>query len=143
MVSLYMESWLARFRAQLAEGEASDRSFGLVVGAIFFVIGLLPLIRGGHLHLWAVVLGVVLILTAAIYPMALRWPKRAWLLLGFLMGLIINPIVLGILFFLVIAPLGLLMRAFGRDPLRLHKPPDLVTYWRIRSEPVSDMNDQF
>jgi ABC-type glycerol-3-phosphate transport system permease component len=139
----HSESLLSRFQTQLAEGEASDRNFGLVVGSIFLLIGFIPLIHRGSVRPWSVVVGAILILIGTAYPVALRWPKRAWLFLGFLIGLIVNPIVLAILFFFVVTPMGILMRAFGHDPLWRRKPTKLQSYWRTRSEPISNMSEQF
>ena len=134
---------IRRFQSHLAESEASDRSFGLWLGAILLAIGLLPLWKGDAVRWWAVAIAGVLAALALVAPRSLQRPKRAWLFLGFLLGLIVNPIVLGILFFVVITPAGMLMRWFGRDPLWLQAKPDLATYWRTRSGPPSDMNDQF
>jgi hypothetical protein len=133
----------ARFQLQLGEGEASDRSFGLLVGGAFLLLGLAPVVRHGGMRLRTVVLGAVLLALAAAFPRSLREIKRGWLFFGFLMGLVASPVVLGILFYGVIAPLGLLMRLFGRDSLRLRSNPTCTTYWRERTEPPSPMTEQF
>jgi len=156
-----MGSVLTRFRAQLAESEPSDRSFGFLVAA-----GLLIL---GFRHRWLLVPAAALASLAALFPSTLRRPKRAWLFLGFLMSLVVNPLVLGLLFFFVITPVGLLMRAIGRDPLHLSPQRrgrastrnnklaralgvgDLFrrpaarspTCWINRTDPASDMTEQF
>ena len=90
-----------------------------------------------------VVLGGALLVLAAALPRSLREIKRVWLFFGFLIGLVVSPIVLGILFYGVIAPLGLLMRLFGRDSLRLRPDPAGASYWRERTEPPSSMGEQF
>jgi len=133
----------SRFQAQLSEDEASDRSFGLLVGGAFLLLGLVSAIRHGRGRLWMVVLGGILLLLAFALPRSLREIKRAWLFFGFLLGLVVSPIVLGILFYAVITPFGLLMRLFGRDSLRLKSNPGLATYWRERTGPPSAMTDQF
>ena len=84
-----------------------------------------------------------LLLLAFVAPSLLRQPKRAWLFLGFLLGMVVNPIVLGFLFFVVITPAALIMRLFGRDAMRLRGDRDASTYWQIRSDPPSDMTEQF
>ncbi len=130
-----MAAVLARFRAQLVDGEPSDRSFGFLAAA-----GLVALaVR----HRWMLAPGIALIVTAALFPSVLRGPKRAWLLLGFLLSLIANPLVLGLMFFGVLTPVGLLMRGIGRDPLRIKPSARLPTYWIERSHPGSDMNEEF
>jgi Saxitoxin biosynthesis operon protein SxtJ len=134
---------LARFRTQLQESEASDRSFGFLVGAFFLVVGFIRLLKGGQVRWWAVGLAGALLLLALIAPSLLRQPKRAWLFLGFLLGMVVNPIVLGVLFLVVITPAALLMRVFGRDALHLRGDPDASTYWRSHTDTASDMTEQF
>jgi predicted anti-sigma-YlaC factor YlaD len=115
--------------------EPSDRSFGFLVAAALMILG--------SRHRWAIAPGVAMAIAAAFSPRILRGPKRAWLFFGNLLSLIANPLVLGVLFFGVITPAGLLMRAFGRDPLRLKARPGLPTYWIERSTPSSDMTEEF
>jgi hypothetical protein len=133
----------ARFQAQLSEDEASDRSFGFLVGGAFLLLGLVSTIRHGRARLWMVVLGGVLLLLALALPRSLREIKRGWLFFGFLLGLVVSPIVLGILFYGVITPFGWLLRLFGHDSLRLRPNPGLPSYWRERTGPPSAMTDQF
>jgi len=115
--------------------EPSDRSFGFLVAAALLILG--------FRHRWALAPDAALALVSAAVPHILRGPKRAWLFFGNLLSRIANPLVLGVLFFGVIAPAGLLMRAFGRDPLRLKARPGLPTYWIERSTPPSDMTEEF
>jgi hypothetical protein len=133
----------ARFQSQLAEDEASDRSFGFLVGGAFLLLGLVSVVRHGLGRLWMVVLGGLLLMLAVVWPRSLREIKRGWLFFGFLLGQVVSPIVLGIMFYAVITPFGVLMRLFGRDSLRLRPNPGLATYWRERSVPISSMTDQF
>jgi hypothetical protein len=132
-----------RFQAQLREGEASDRSFGFLVGGAFLLLGSISAFRHGRGRLWMVVLGAILLLLAAAWPQSLRQIKRAWLFFGFLLGLVVSPVVLGILFYAVITPFGRTMRLFGRDSLLLRSNPGLASYWRERTGPPSSMTDQF
>jgi hypothetical protein len=115
--------------------EPSDRSFGFLIAAVL----LIPAFR----HRWALAVSVAMFLTALLSPQILRGPKRAWLFLGNLLSLIANPVVLGVLFFGVIAPAGLLMRAAGRDPLRLKAGAGLPTYWIERADSASDLKEEF
>jgi hypothetical protein len=137
------KSLWARFQVQLGEDEASDRSFGFLVGGAFLLLGLISVARHGRGRLWMVVLGGLLLVLALAWPRTLREIKRAWLFFGFLLGLVVSPIVLGILFYGVITPFGSLMRLFGRDSLRLRPNPGVPTYWRERTGPPSVMTDQF
>ena len=134
---------ISRFGAELAEREASDRVFGIVLGVFLGLIALAPLRHGAPVRLWAVVLAGLLLAIAWIRPILLRGPKRAWLFLGFLIGMVVSPIVLAILFYLVITPIGFVMRAVGKDPLQLRAHPERNTYWRLREAEASNMKDQF
>jgi hypothetical protein len=136
-------SLMSRFHAQLAEGETSDRTFGLAIGGIFLALSFLPVVLHHRQPVfWMVAVGAVLFGMGAGAPASLRQIKRGWLFLGFLIGLVVSPIVLGILFYLVIVPCGFLMRRVGGDPLRL-RPGPFASYWRERSAPISTMKDQF
>lgn len=137
------DSLIERFRAQLAEGETSDRTFGLSVGAVLLALSFVPVLRHHRPPvLWMIAAGALLLVTGVIAPSTLRQIKRGWLFLGFLIGLVVHPVALGVLFYAVITPCGLLMRLFGGDPLRLRATTQ-QSYWRERSAPISTMRDQF
>src|SRR5205823_775370 len=107
-----LSSPVARFRAQLAEGESSDRTFGFVLGGVLVLTQLLRYYRKANVQHWVAELAGLLILLAAVWPGLLRVPKRMWLFLGFLLGCVVNPIVLAVLFFAVLTPVGRLMKLF-------------------------------
>jgi hypothetical protein len=114
--------------------QSSDRFFGLTFFALFLLLGLWPLLRGGspHLALLAIAagfLGVALVAPALLGPL-----NRLWLKFGALLHAITSPIILGVMFFLVITPIGLLMRLVGKDFLRLRFDPSASSYW-LRREP--------
>jgi hypothetical protein len=113
---------------------SSNRNFGLIVGGALLVIGLLPLIRGGRIRIWAIALGAVLALLAVAAPRSLAPLNRAWTKLGLLLGKVVNPVVLSLLYLIGFTPMAVLMRAFGKDPLRLKLAPSATTYWISRSE---------
>ena len=138
-----MKGLVAGFQEQLEVNKTSDRNFGWLAGAAFLVAGLLPLWRGGPIRWWAIALAAAVLLCAIAAPYLLRKPKEAWLFLGFLMGLVVSPIVLGILFFFVVTPVAWCIRLAGRDALQLRLDSQAPTYWRTREEPGSDMRMQF
>ena len=112
------------------------------MGALLLALSFAPELRHRPPVVWMAVLGAPLVGLGAVAPRVLRPVKRAWLFLGFAIGLVVNPVVLGVLFYAVITPWGLLMRLFGGDPLRL-KPTTEESCWRGRSTPASSMTDQF
>ena len=112
----------------------------------FAAIGLLPLIVGGAIRLWALLVGAIFLLAALVFPAVLRPLNRLWLKFGLLLHKIVSPVVLGIMFFLVITPIGLFLRARGKDPLRLKPNPRSSSYWIERVPPgpaPESIKDQF
>jgi hypothetical protein len=113
----------------------SERNFGLTFAAVFTTIGLLCLWGGKYsAPYW---LGVASVFggLAIFYPAVLQPLNRAWLTIGLLLHNIITPIVMGLIFFFVIAPFGLIMRAAGKDPLRLKRDEAVQSYWILRQPP--------
>lgn len=118
----------------------------MVFAAVFALIGLLPLAFGGALRLWSLLLAGAFVGVALVVPSLLAPLNRLWLRFGLLLHRIVSPLVLGIMFFLVITPMGLLMRAFGKDLLRLKFDRGAASYWIERSPPgppPESMKDQF
>jgi hypothetical protein len=128
------------------EKSSSDRSFGLVFGMVFLLIAFRSFWHGTHV--WrlygAVALGFVLI--AFLRPAVLAPFNRVWTKLGLILGKIVSPIVLGALFFLVIAPAAMIFRWLGNDLLNLRRDPMASSYWLVREPPgptPESINDQF
>jgi Saxitoxin biosynthesis operon protein SxtJ len=124
----------------------SERSFGFVMAAAFAVLASLN--GWHHGRLWPLMSGVaVLFLGAALLrPAALRPLNRAWFKLGLLLHKVVNPIIMGLLFYGTVLPIGLFMRASGKDLLRLKLEPGTDSYWILRQPPGPaplTMKDQF
>ncbi len=120
------------------------RSFGLLVGGIFAVIGVWPLLWRGHdLRLWAMILAGLLIVPALVAPRSLRWFHRGWMALGDVLGWINTRIILGVIFYGIFTPMGIVMR-WRHDPMRRGWEPDATTY-RVERQPRphSHMQQQF
>ena len=125
---------------------SSNRSFGIVFAVVFAVIGLLPLVSGRGVRPWALVVGAAFLLIALVLPSILAPLNRLWLRFGLLLHRIVSPLVLGIMFFVVITPMGLLMRALGKDLLRLKFDKGSSSYWIERTPPgppPESLKDQF
>lgn len=124
----------------------SNRAFGLVFAAVFAVIAVLPLFKGGEPHLWALVVSALFLAAALTMPDVLRPLNRAWFKIGLGLHAIVNPIVMGLLFFAVLTPIGLLMRATGKDPLHRRFDKETDSYWIRRTPPgpaPESMKNQF
>jgi len=123
---------------------SSDRSFGLVFAAFFGLIGLWPLVHSASPRWWAVAAAAAFALAAFVAPAVLRPLNRAWLAFGMLLHAIVNPVVMAVMFYGAIVPMGLLLRALGKDLLRLKPDPAAPSYWITREPPApGSMRKQF
>lgn len=125
---------------------ASDRSFGFVFTVVFAIIGFLPLLYGNDVRKWALALSLLFLLVAIFVPSALRPLNRVWMKFAEVLHRIVNPLVMGAMFFIVISPVALVMRLFGRDVLRRKFDPSAQTYWVSRDNAGTDpagMRNQF
>jgi predicted membrane metal-binding protein len=113
---------------------ASDRSFGFVFAAVFAIVGAWPLLDGQWPRFWPLVVAGLFVLVATFAPWFLRPLNAVWIRLGVLLHRVVTPVVMGIVFFLVVVPTALIMRALGKDSLRLRLDQDAETYW-IKREP--------
>jgi hypothetical protein len=114
---------------------SSDRSFGLVFAGAFFLICCWPLLHQEPPRWWALAPATVFALVALLRPTLLTWLNRQWTRLGILLGKVISPVALGILFYGVITPIGVIARLAGKDPLRLRRDAGATTYWIERQPP--------
>ncbi len=124
----------------------SERNFGLVFAALFALMGLAPLVRAGEVRLWPLPIAAVFLAAAVVRPRALAPLNRLWFQIGMLLSKATTPLVMGVLFFITVTPVGLLMRLFGKDPLRLKREPAAKSYWLERSGPgitAESLKDQF
>jgi hypothetical protein len=126
---------------------SSDRSFGLVFAGVFALAGFLPLLRAPHQpRWWAAVIAIGFALVALLWPKRLAVLNRLWLQFGLLLHAVISPVVLALLFYGAIVPIGLLKRMFGNDSLRLQTDRAIDTYWITRetsASALSSMKQQF
>jgi len=114
---------------------ASDRAFGLTLAIIVAFGGLAPLMRGRPVRGWVLVVAAVFFLAALTLPRVLAPLNRIWLKFGLLLHACISPVILAVVFFTCVTPIGLLRRWLGQDPLRLHFDENAVTYWIERRPP--------
>ena len=120
-------------RAPIERG--SDRVFGLVFAVFFVAVGLYPLLRGLPVRGWAFAPAAVLAVVAAAKPRWLAPFNTIWTGLGLALNRIVSPIALFLVYCVAIVPIGLLLRALGKDPLRLRMDPGATSYWIPRRPP--------
>jgi predicted membrane metal-binding protein len=134
-------------RKETVEG-SSDRSFGFVMAAFFGLVALFPLLHGtlSSVRWWALVVAAAFLALALLWTAPLRPLNRAWLKLGLLLSKIVSPIVMMVLFYATVTPIGVLMRLAGKDPLRLRRDATAASYWIPREPPgpaPDSMKQQF
>ena len=132
-------------REQHVEG-SPDRNFGLVFAVVFFLIGGLPLLHGEPVRWWAFVASAVFLGIALARPSLLAGLNRLWTRLGVLLGKIVSPIALSLLYYGALTPVGVVMRLTGKDPLRLKRDASAGSYWIARTPPgppPDSMTNQF
>ena len=126
---------------------ASDRSFGVVFSAVFLIIGVWPLFWGKDVRIWCLCIAIGFFAMTLLKPQFLGPLNRIWAAFGAVLHKVVNPIIMGFLFYLIITPTSLLMRLVGKRPLDLQFEHQRKSYW-IESTPPSEpsvksMRDQF
>ena len=120
----------------------SNRSFGIVFFVVFLIIAIYPLINSGELRLWSLIISIIFLVLGLVNSKILNPLNKFWFKLGIFIGKIISPFVMGVIFFLVVTPIGLLMRLLNKDLLNL-KFNNSHSYWIEKTEPKSKMKNQF
>lgn len=124
----------------------SERSFGLVFTAVFALIGAWPLLGGAEPRIWALGAATAFLAVSLAMPRMLRPLNLLWFKFGLLLHKVVSPLIMGLLFFVTVTPIALIMRAAGKDPLRLKRDPGAESYWIPRRPPGPDggsMKNQF
>ena len=121
---------------------SSNRSFGLVFFIVFLLIALYPLLKDNDLRIWSLVISFIFLILGLINSKILTPLNRLWFKFGLLLGKFISPLIMGIIFFAVVTPIGIIMRLLKKDLLNL-KYNEKETYWIDKSGPKSKMKNQF
>lgn len=123
--------------------KSSNKSFGIVFFIVFLIIGLYPLINQDGIRIWAIIFSLIFLILGLINSNLLTPLNKLWIKFGILLGNIISPLVLGIIFFLVVLPTGLLMRILKKNFLGLKFDKNLKSYWINKEKNLSSMKNQF
>ncbi len=121
---------------------SSNRSFGIVFFIVFLLIALYPLINTGEFRLWSLIISFIFLILGILNSKILTPLNKLWFKFGIFLGKIVSPIIMGIIFFFVVTPIGVLMRFFGKDVLNL-KYNNNKSYWIEKTGPKSKMKNQF
>ena len=120
----------------------SNRNFGVVFCIVFMIISLWPLLSQNEIRIWPLIISIIFLLLGLINSTLLTPLNKLWFKFGILLGNIISPIIMGIIFFFVVTPTGLLMKIFKKDPLNLKKN-NSNTYWTDKDNSNNNMKNQF
>ena len=121
---------------------SSNKSFGVVFFIVFLLIAIYPLINNGELRIWALVIAIIFFILGLINSKVLTPLNKLWFKFGLLLGKIVSPLIMGIIFFFVVTPTAFIMRIIGKDLLNL-KFSNKKTYWIEKTGPKSKMKNQF
>jgi hypothetical protein len=122
---------------------SSNRSFGFLFFVVFFVISLWPLKSQGDVRIWVLVLSLIFLILGVLNSRFLTPLNKLWFKFGILLGSIVSPIIMGIVYFAVVTPIGVLMRLLGKDLLRMSKVKNTSTYWIKSNKQKNTMKKQF
>ena len=122
---------------------SSNRSFGLLFFIVFLAISLWPLKSQEDLRLWAFILALIFFVLGILNSKFLTPLNKLWMKFGIFLGSIVSPFVMGVVFFMVVTPIGLIMRFLGKDLLRIKKSKFVSTYWISREKQNNTMKRQF
>ena len=120
----------------------SNRNFGIVFSIVFLIIALWPVLNQNEIRIWSLVISLIFLVLGFIDSKLLSPFNKIWFKFCLLLGSVIAPVVMGIVFFFVVTPTGLIMRALGKDLLRLKKNKE-STYWLDKDNSNNSLKNQF
>ena len=121
---------------------SSNRSFGIVFFIVFLIIAIYPIFKSEDVRLWSLVISIIFLILGLINSNFLAPLNKLWFKFGIFLGKIISPIIMGVIFFFVVTPIGLIMKTLRKDLLNLEYNKN-TTYWIEKSGPKSKMKNQF
>ena len=122
---------------------SSNKSFGIVFFVFFLILSLYPLLNKEKLNLLFLIFSITFLILGILNSKIFTPLNKVWFKFGIILGKIISPIIMGIIFFLVVTPIGLIMKTLGKDLLKLKYNKKDSTYWIEKNGPKSKMNNQF
>ena len=122
--------------------KTSEKSFGILFFIVFFLVGIWPLLNSDSIKLWSLAISFTFLIIAFLKQELLKPLNNSWIKLGEMLGKIISPIVMALIFFLILTPLSLIIRIFGKDLLKIKFSKD-NSYWIKREKNITSMDKQF
>jgi len=123
--------------------KSSNKSFGILFFIVFFILCLWPLTKGNAINIYLVFLAIVFLILGLLNSKLLSPLNKGWIKFGEILGLFIAPIVMALVYFIILTPISLIVRAFGKDLLGLKFNKKIDTYWIKRLKNLGSMDKQF
>ena len=125
------------------KSQSSNRSFGLLFFIVFIAVGLWPIIKGEEANIYLILISLFFLIFGLINSKILSPFNKAWIKLGEILGLIISPIIMALVYFIILTPISLILRMLGKDLLGLKFLKKQDTYWTKRKKKLGTMKKQF
>lgn len=123
--------------------KSSEKNFGIIFGIVFLIIAFYPVFNNSGIRYWSLYIAITFILMAFFMPKILKYPNHLWFLIGILLGKIVSPVIMGLVFYITITPTGLIMRFLGKDILKQKFEKNNHSYWVDRKNLPTSMKNQF
>lgn len=120
----------------------SNKSFGIVFFVFFFIVSLFPLFDGGNIRVWSLIISIIFLILGILNSKILTPFNQVWFKFGILLGRLVSPVVMGVIFFAIVTPTSIIMMVLQKNLLNLKKS-NKKTYWIERSKIKSKMKNQF
>tara|TARA_Y100001958_G_C21235533_1_gene561836 strand:- start:1113 stop:1853 length:741 start_codon:yes stop_codon:yes gene_type:complete len=128
---------------QIMHNKSSNRSFGILFFIVFLIIGLWPLLNENEIRIWSISIGIIFLVLGLLNSNLLSPLNNLWVKLGEVLGKIIAPIIMFLIFMLVVTPTAILVRLFRKDLLSLKMDKKIKSYWIERKKNLGSMKNQF
>ena len=136
-----MNYFMKKIHINNKDKDKDNITFGILFFILFLIIGLYPLISSEPVRIWSIILSLVILTITIIKPNLFTFLNKLWIQLGILLGKIISPTVMGLVFFLVVTPIGIFVRILKKDVMSLKKEGS--SYWIDRKDKLQSMKQQF
>ena len=124
------------------KNKENNKSFGILFFIVFLLIAIWPVINSEPIRIWSIIISILFLILGITNSKILTPLKRGWIKLGEILGKVVAPIIMGFIYFIIITPLGILMRLFGKDLLNIKFNKD-KSYWIKREKNINTMKRQF
>ncbi len=123
--------------------KSSNKSFGILFFIVFLGLGLWPITNANNPNIYLIIISVIFLILGLLNSKILSPFNSAWIRFGELLGKIIAPVVMAIIYFVILTPISIMVRLFGKDLLGLKFTKQIKTYWIKRKKDLGSMNKQF